>query len=351
MRATLHAVLALLLAPSTVFAQDWQYDESVGATYDCDVIEAIAAEYGDLDFMKLDDGGYAKFGPILRSIFVVCPFWDEDETAPVASAENVESVAELDSQAEDVAQLKDNELYAIDGPDCNVVTLERSDTDLGVSFAGAWQDRVSVDIYLPGESRAIALPNVHDYELEANDITFPVYTAWADPGDYPLGRYYFDLHIDDVTYRFGWLRQDAAINTITVTCVELALHGLTDAELTTRLKDGDAYELAGGACLIATAKLTEDMLSVLVTAEDLDNSKVQVTYPGMRNPIQMTHVDELLSPEGEPLRVEGIFAEEHPLGAYLITVSVHEQAYHLLWDREEHAYKTIILNCDRTEAE
>ena len=322
MKTLLITILAYLVAASTILAHDWQHDEEVGATYDCEVIEAVAEQFGDIDFMQLENGGFAKFGPILQSIFTVCPFWVESEAA-TATAREDKPEPEADSDIEVLALLNDNELYSIEGPNCNVVLMERADTNLAVSFAGSWQDRVSIEVHLPGTSEAVAMPNVHEYEMEANGITFPVYTAWAKPGDYPLGRYIFYLHIDDTTYPFGWLRQDEAVNTITVTCVELAFHGLTEAELTTRLRDGDTFELADGACLIATTSLTEDMLSVLVTAEDLVNTKVEVTYPGMQTPIQMTHVDELVSPDGEPFRVEGAFADEHPLGPYLITVTVN----------------------------
>ena len=90
------------------------------------------------------------------------------------------------------------------------------------------------------------------------------------------------------------------------------------------------------------------MLSVVVVGENSPNTEVEVTYPRMREPIQMVHVQEMMY-EGTPFRSEGVFADTFPPGPYHIQVTTDEHSWHFRWNRVNDDFRTIIFNCPTAE--
>ncbi len=338
-------LLMVLITVATGSAQDWRYDEEKDIRHNCDLISRINDEYGQENIMKFPDGDHMNLAYFFDRVFPTCA----ERNRGGAAATFDDTAAEPETDLEVIAVLDDHELYSIDAVDCSVSLKDRFEEDLNVSLAGSQQDKMSLDVYLPGESQAFEMPNVNTYEVVAYGVELPVRTQWAVGNNFPLGRYTFDAHIYGNSYRFQWLRRDEAVNTIVVTCVELTTEADDEGDVTAYLGDGEVYELQDVDCLISTSRLTEDILSVLVIGENIENVKVEVTYPGMLSPIRMEHVDEMVSPEGEPFRVEGILADTYPTGAYIISVTMDKQTYHFQWDREDADYKTIIFNCPPAE--
>ena len=359
-------ILILCCAATTALAQDWLYDENIDGHYNCELVRYLFAEYGDEDFMKMGDDFVRTLGDVLVMLSSVC--LDEADRVLILGkpSETEEEGGELFYRVEEtevdgdiIAVLEDNEIYSIDEADCSVTLQDRFEEDLNVSLAGMQQDSMSVDVYLPGESVAIDMPYEHEYEVEAYGVTVPVRTVWAEQDSFPLGRYRFDLYLQDSIYRFEWLREDQAVNTIVVMCIDFEPGGESDPEpageiegdLSATLEDGQFFELEDTSCFIVTTDMESDFLSVVVSGEESEDTKVELTYPGLSNPIEMEHFETLVSEDGLPYRIEWVTAEAYPTGAYNIKVTAPERSYHFQWNRENDAYRTIVYGCLPPEAE
>ena len=184
------------------WAQDWQYDEENDIHHNCELIAKVKEEYGDEQLIKFSDDDHMTLAFFFDRILSTCT-----ETSQAADpGEFDDTAAEPESELEVIAVLEDHELYSIDEADCSVSVKDRFEEDLNVSLAGVEQDSMSVDVYLPGASAPLDMPHENNYEIEVYGIALPVRTEWAVGRNFPLGRYTFDVHVEDESYRFQWLR-------------------------------------------------------------------------------------------------------------------------------------------------
>ena len=342
-------LLILLILPAPIHAQDWRYDEAFDVTYSCVVIAKLVAAHGDDPMMLRADGEISSFEEVTATLFPICHEDAESFAAPAATGRRKSKRADEPSIT---ALLRDHQTFTLFDLSCSVSVTDRFEEDLSVVLAGDWLDFISVDIYLPNQSTAIDMPNIEAREINVYGMLTPLRTQWAAGDSFPLGAYTIDVHVFDQTRRLQWLREDEAVNTIIFNCHDLAPANESQDEpeytLTATLEDGDVYHLEDIACLIGTAQVTKDMFSVLVSGENTPNTTVEVTYPRMREPIQMVHVREMMF-EGTPFRSEGVYADTFPPGPYHIQVTMHEHTWHFRWNRINDDYRTIIFNCPQPE--
>ena len=199
-----------LVSAAGVWAQDWRYDEENDLYYNCALIARLKADFGEEDIMKFPDDDLMTLNYFFDRVFATCAEKDWGG----AAGEFDDTAAEPERELEVIAVLEDHEFYSIDEADCSVSAQDRFDEDLNVSLAGAQQDSMSVDVYLPAARKPLDMPHVNNYEIEVYGVELPVRTEWAVGSHFPLGRYTFDVHIADAGYRLQWLRRDAAVNTI-----------------------------------------------------------------------------------------------------------------------------------------
>lgn len=341
--------LALALNAS---AQDWQYDENLGGHYNCELIRYLFAEYGDEEFMKMGEDFVRSLGDVLVMLSAVC--LDEEDRVIIlgGTSESDESdedaagsAAEPDDDAVDVVLLEDHEEHTLYEVGCSVRVADRFEEGLHVSVAGRRRDSTSVDVRLPGESEPIEMPDVYEEDASIYGILVTIRNESAEGANYPLGRYRFEVHIDDASYLFEWQRKDESVNTIIVSCLELDTDGEIEAEVRAELSDGEFYALEESGCHLGTIDMEAEFFSVVVSGEDRDNIIVEVTYPQMQRPVEWQHVENFMSEEGRPMRIEWVKAPNYPTGSYSISLSMDKSTEYFRWVREDDAFRTIILTC------
>ena len=215
-----------------------------------------------------------------------------------AAGEFDDTAAEPESELEVIAVLDEHEEFTLFDVGCSVRVADRFDENLNLSLAGQRREETSVDVYLPGESEKIEMPNVSHEVVNVYGIETPIRNEWVERDSFPLGLYRFDVHIGDSTYRFEWQREDDAVNTIIVNCLELKADGDFDVELTGELTDGELYQIEESGCHVGTIDLEAEFFSAVVSGADRDNMIVEVTYPQMSTPVQMQHVESLSQTKG-----------------------------------------------------
>ena len=239
--------------------------------------------------------------------------------------------------------------YGIDEAGCSVSAQDRYEEDLNVSLAGAQQDSMSVDVYLPGASEPLDMPHVNNYEIEVYGVEVPVRTEWALGSHFPLGRYTFDVHIADASYRLQWLRREAAVNTIVVTCVDDSPLDADENAVLAELQDGEIYKFLDSDCVLEISDFAgdDDDLKLLVSAEDIDSMELRIYYPGAAIAVEADNVIGMETDEGMPYRVELIYGETFPTGIYAIEAIMDEQSYRFSWDRQDDRFRSVMFSCTR----
>ena len=61
-------------------------------------------------------------------------------------------------------------LYRIDEKDCSVQVDDRFEGDFNLAVNGHGQNRMSIDIYLPGEDEALKMDHSHSYNVDIGTI-------------------------------------------------------------------------------------------------------------------------------------------------------------------------------------
>ena len=318
----------------------------------------------------------------MNTISLVCP------DRPIASGAESAPATTAGADREVTAVLNDNDSYGIEDPVCTVFVADQYEADLNVLLIDWATDNVSVDVYLPGESDAIAMANRQADEFEAYGKMVPILTLWAERDSFPLGTYSFDVHGLGESYRFEWIREDSAVNTIVVICDEpepaedtdteaddeepavesdteadddepavepnteadddtTALEPDTEAgdDLTARLTDGEFLDLEEIGCFITTSNLESPFLGFAVAGYDLEDTSLSITFPGETSPKSMDHQETLTGEDSFPYRVEWVEVDELPAGIYTIDVSTPDGEFRFEWDRQDDAYRTIFFSC------
>ncbi len=305
----------------------------------------------------------------MNTFSLVCP------DRPISSGAESAPAMTAGADREVTAVLNDNDSYGIEDPVCTVFVADQYETDLNVLLIDWANDKVSVDVYLPGESEAIAMPNRQADEFEAYGKMVPIRTYWADRDSFPLGTYSFDVHVLAETYRFEWIREDNAVNTIVVICDEPEPAAETDSEadddepavesdteagddvtavepdteagddVTARLTDGQFLDLEDTSCFITTSDLESPFLGFAVAGNDQEDISLSITFPGETSPRSMDHQETLTGNDSFPYRVEWVEVDDPPAGIYTIDVSTPYGAFRFEWDRQDDAYRTIFFSC------
>ncbi|MCY3779223.1 MAG: hypothetical protein OXG78_02850 [Chloroflexi bacterium] len=337
------ALLMALISTMAVWAQDWRYDEENELYFNCALIAGLKADFGEEDILKFADDDRMTVAEFFDWSFETCAEMDGDDAAGESD--------DAASEPEVIAVLADQEEFTLFDDGCSVRVADRFEEDLYVSLAGSRRGETSVDVYLPGESEKIDMPNVGHEEVNVYGIETPIRNEWVEGDSFPLGLYRFDVHIGDSTYRFEWQRADEAVNTIIVSCLDLKADSDFEVEVTAELADGELFPLEESGCHVGTIDLEAEFFSTVVSGTDRDSMSVEVTYPQMSTPVQMQHVESFVTDEGIPMRIEWVEAPNFPTGAYLISVTINERTRHFRWDRQDDAFRTIVLTCDPVESE
>ena len=334
-----------LISTVVVWAQDWQFDEENEIYYNCELIVRLKADFGEENIMKFPDDDLMTLTYFFDRVFSTCAEMDRGGTA----GEFDDTAAEPESELEVIAVLDDHELYSIDEADCSVSVKDRFEEDLNVSLAGMEQDSMSVDVYLPGASAPLDMPHENNYEIEVYGIALPVRTEWAVGRNFPLGRYTFDVHVEDESYRFQWLRREAVVNTIVVTCVNLSEVEDAEGSVMAELEDGEAYRFLDSDCILETSDFAgeENDLKLLISAEDLESVELRIFYPGAASAVEKDSETSMVADDGTPYRAEFIDGETFPTGIYTIEVLMDGQSYRFNWDRQDDSYRTVVFTCTR----
>ena len=347
MKKTAAVVLVLLALTGVISAQDWRYDEENELYFNCALMSELKADFGGESIVKFADGELFALADFLDWSFAVCAEMHEGG----AAGELDIAAAEPENDSEVIAVLADHEEFTLFDVGCSVSVADRFEANLNVSLAGRRREESSVDIYLPGESEKIDMPNDRHEEVNIYGIETPIRNEWVEGDSFPLGLYRFDVHIGESSYRFEWRREDEAVNTIIVSCLDLKAEGDFDVELTAELTDGELYQIEESGCHVGAIDLEAESFSTIVSGPDRDKMIVEVTYPQMSTPVRMQHVESFVSDQGIPVRIEWVDAPNFPTGAYLISVTMNERTLHFRWDRQDDSYRTIALTCLTAESE
>ena len=247
----------------------------------------------------------------------------------------------LDDGVEVTALLPTDARYSIDEKDCSVLVNDRIVGDFNLSITGHRQDKMSVDVYLPGEAEPMKMDHVHNYTVDVGGLT-PVRTEWAVGESFPMGWYTFDVHIEDATYRFQWLRQDDAYNTFGLTCLFAPEN--EDGEYVYHLADGSSLELANSACSVFSITWESEFRIIAGGARHAD-IQIDVYFPGEESPAAFDSSEVNALESGTPFRLDTIVGEAFPLGLYKLVVTIGEQTYQIAWDRQDPVYNTVGASC------
>lgn len=263
---------------------------------------------------------------------------DEDDSG---TSEAMTEAPALDDDIEVTAVLSTATMYSIDEKDCSVQVDDRFEGDFNLAVNGHGQNRMSVDIYLPGEDEALKMDHSHSYNVDIGTIV-PSRTEWAVRPSFPMGWYTFEVHIDDSAYRFQWLRERERHNTVTLTC----LFPPPDSEdgLVFHLTDGASMELGDTACS-AFAIDWEANFQVIAGGHRHDEILIDVTFPGEDEPVEFENSEVMELDNGTPFRLDWLEGDDFPLGAYTLDVTIGEGDYQIVWDRQDPVYNTVGISC------
>ncbi len=334
------ALIIVSLAASAIAAQDWRDIDDNGSAFDCDLADRVAAEFGDESIIRQPGDVYIPLSQLLDWMFPYC----EHEPNADAGTEIANLLAEapiLNDGMAATSMLPADARYSIDGKDCSVLVTDQFDADFNISVTGHGQDRMSVAVYLPGESEPLAMDHVHNYQVELGQI-MPVRTEWAEGKDFPMGLYTFDVQIDDSAYRYQWMRLDAHYNTFELICLFAPEEG--NGEFVYRLADGSSLELANSSCSVFSIAWDTDF-QVIAGGDKHPDILVEVTFPGADEAAAMEDSEVLELDSGTPFRLEWISGDDFPLGEYKLDVTIDEQHYPVVWDRQDPAYNTVGASC------
>lgn len=347
--------LLLILAASAA-AQDWQEDEQKGTYYNCDLVRAMMADYGDHDLLQTGPDDFANLGNFLDTFFPKCLEKVTDAESGVNSdAESDEAI--VVTTVVEVGELIDFRDY------CTLVIAAADDIEENKVFvSGSDHHLISVDMYLPGAAEALAVVDTAMQDL----MGLPVRIETFGDAEFPVGRYTFDVRVEEDLHRFQWVRNDPENFSFMVSCVgeegavilpqiremmreeSEQLSATGTAEIDAVLESESIHNLDADCFVLITDRFEADF-NVTVSGSGLDEMSVDVYLPGESEPVAVRGVDEDVMDNGIPLRIELLDADQFPLGVYTIDMRIGEADYRFEWDRQDEKDYTIILGCTRVQ--
>lgn len=341
MKRLILILMMALFSAVMMRAQDWQYDEAHNLFFNCGLIARLKTDFGERNIIRFSDDDQMTLKAFLDQFMSGCA----DQGIGDAGGANDLGAAEAEGESAIVAVLEDGDEFTLADVGCSVRLADRFDANLNVSVAGTRREETAVDVYLPGESEKTELPNTDHEVVNVYGIETPIRNEWVERERFPLGPYRIDVHIREATYHFKWLREDEAVNTIIVNCLDLKADGEFEVDVSVELADGEFYHLEDSDCHVGTIDLEAEFFSTIVAGADRDNMFVEVTYPQMSTPVQMQYEESFISDEGIPTRIKWVEAPNFPTGAYLVSVTLGERTRHFRWNRRDDAFRTVVLTC------
>lgn len=351
----IYAMMLALMLPGLAAAQDWRQDSASESSYNCDLVDALAEQYGSENILQTEAGEVTTLSEFLIALFPECPRWD-DSTAeePVPAEGRIAELVESDD-VDTIRVLVEGAMLEWGDPACSIMVGDIYESDFNVVTRGHSLEAISVDVYQPGASQPAEM------DVVLTDVTqdgLPIRTEWLEGDEFPLGDYVFEVHIDGETSHFVWKRNDNAINTFSLICPDRPVASAADAtrediEVTAVLNDRDIYSIADDFCSVIVTDQFESDLNVSMIALAIDHASVKVYLPGEDQAIAMpmSQTDQIEA-YGRIVPTKTWWAERDsfPLGAYTIDVQTLGETYRFEWNREDSAVNTIVVICTEMEA-
>ncbi len=362
----LMAVLAVLLTiVCAVSAQDWRSDDDNDMQFNCEVVSALKDKAGAKSLIRTEEGEQQSLAGFLDYIFPACTRQDSLRLAEL-----------IDSEEEEwVVVLYDKVSHEWGEPECSILIDDFYDEHFTFIIGGYRLDGLALDVYLPGELEAVEM----DHVVEDIVREVPVRYEILGGDQFPLGKYVFDVHVDDDIYHFLWNRTDNAMNTVSLSCLGRQEEGeggerrdgdgddsamvVSDAETSApsasesagidneseiiELVDSAPHQLEEEGCLITLDSNYEENFNVTVIGRDQDGLSVDVYLPDEREPLVMDGSHDFETEIGAtfPARIEWAEGDSFPLGVYRFDVHIENNTFHFQWEREDEAFRSFTLAC------
>lgn len=359
-------ILGLLLVLSLgAVAQDWQDDDETNTRYNCDLVRAVIGDYGDQDFLQTGPDSYASLAAFLDSLFPKC--LEKAATEDTDAGEQNATATEDDQTIEVAAMLELDKLIPFHGS-CVITINDEFDMNLSVHIVSAKQEAMRVDVYPPGETVAAA---VEGRSLE-DFMGLPARIETFGEMEFPVGRYIFDVLVDEKVYRFEWLRENNRDAGLVLSCVgeegpvvlpqieaALALEGeeteaasgpqserdTTDEGEVIAVLERNSMHFLDEFCSVMITDQFDTPFNVTVTGTERDGMSVDVYLPGESDPaaVSETRLDML---EGSiPIRIEWIAGEAFPLGTYTFDAHKDDATFRFEWLRQDENDYSFMFSC------
>ena len=347
-------MMILLAAIGSVSAQDWRIDEENGLRYNCELVNALIADFGEEMMIRTESGAQQGLADFLNYLFPLCA---EQES------ERLTELIESDEE-KFVVVLYDEVQHAWGEPECSILIDDFYDEDFTFLSGGRALDGITVDVYLPGENQPVVMD---DTLTSVTASGLPIRRQWLRGDDFPLGEYVFDVHIEGETFHFLWDRTDNAMNTFSLVChphEEEADSGEEGSEMAPEdaaaedaaiaaddpLQDEEEAHIPGTTCLVWTEAWDVD-LNILIIGQNQEDITVDLYFPGESEPQRLDGHSLKEFDDGTPYRIEWIEGESFPLGLFHIDVTIEGQLYQYQWEREDQDVNTFGVECITIEDE
>ena len=247
-------------------------------------------------------------------------------------------------KSEDRHRLEDGEAHDWGEPACSILMGGNFDDGFNVIIAGHGQDGMMVDVFIPGAGQALPMDHVlydvrNDFHIGATESLLPRRTEWKW-GDFPLGEYEFDVHIDGETFPFKWQRDDPAFNTLNLVC--LGREPGSDAQR--QLKDTEQFLIADTGCTVGNYAWGDDF-SLGVFAEDQEGVDLDIVFPGESEARATGQVERGELEDGTPYRVKWIRDGDFRKGVHTLLITIGERQFTYEWDRQRREFKSAYVSC------
>lgn len=354
-------VLVFLLAIiGSLSAQDWVMDEENGLRYNCELVNALVADFGEEKLIRTGSGAQQGLADFFNYLFPLCVEQERDRLTEMIESDD-ERV---------IVVLYDKVKHAWGEPECSILIDDFYDDDFTFLSGGRALEGILLDVYLPGENEPVVMD---DTLTSVTAGGLPIRRQWLRGDDFPLGEYVFDVYIEGETFHFLWDRQDNAMNTFSLVChpheeeadsgedgdetaaaiadasEDPAADDLSAAEVEL-LEDDEKHYIAGTNCLVWTEAWDVD-LNILIIGDNQEDITVDLYYPGESELQRMDGHNLNEFDDGTPYRIEWIEGERFPLGLYNIDVTIEGQLYQYQWQREDESINTFGVECITMEDE
>ncbi len=235
-------------------------------------------------------------------------------------------------------------------------------------------DGLSLDVYLPGESEAVEMHYVETHVLESGT---PVRRELLVGDSFPLGNYFFHVHVDDEAYKFMWGRSNDSMNVLSLSCLgrqeddgdgaeasTVSSEALTPVDSTAEesteraateshvetddvffLESDQGHAIFEEKCVSALESNAEKTINLSIAAVGRGELAIGVFLPGETESFRLDDSSEHSLSLGESASVQSELSDsvEFPSGRYLFHAHINENTYQFQWQREDQDGQTFGL--------